>query len=75
MLQTDMFMVEGHIGCRFNPSAHVSDMSSHLEIDVTAKIPQRFTKYPLLSVPSESLMAKIKGKLGEKDFCENGSKR
>lgn len=63
-----MFIVERHIGSPFDPSANVPGVSSHLGIDAAVKIPERFTKYPPLSVPSESLMAKVKEKFGKEDF-------
>jgi UbiD family decarboxylase len=66
--QTDMFIIDGHIGSPFDPSANVPGVSSHLGIDATVKIPERFTEYPPLSIPSESLMVKVKEKFGKEDF-------
>jgi len=67
---SDTFIIDEHIGYPLDPSANVPGISSHMGIDATVKIPERFTEYPPLSIPSESLMTKIKDKFGREDFWQ-----
>jgi hypothetical protein len=69
-----MFILDRHISSLSDPSANVPSMWSQLGIDAAVKIPERFTKYLPLSVPSESLMAKIKEKFGKEFFGKKWSK-
>jgi UbiD family decarboxylase len=67
---TDTFVVNEHIGFPLDPSAQVPGISSHMGIDATVKIPERFAEYPPLSIPSQSLMAEIKGKFEKEEFWQ-----
>jgi 3-polyprenyl-4-hydroxybenzoate decarboxylase len=64
----DMIMIPNHIGFPLDPSSERPGESSHLGIDATIKVPERFEKYPPLSIPSEELLAYLKKKYGSTDF-------
>lgn len=65
---SDTYVIDNHIGFPLDPSANLPGVSSHMGIDATVKIPERFDSYPPLSVPSEGLMEKIRERYGETDF-------
>lgn len=65
---SDTYIVDQHIGFPLDPSASRPGVSSHMGIDATVKIPERFDTYPPLSVPSDGLMDTIKKLYGETDF-------
>jgi len=65
---SDTFIVNDHIGYPLDPSASVPGVSSHMGIDATIKVPERFKEYPPLSVPSDSLLAEIEQKYGRTRF-------
>ena len=65
---SDTFVINDHIGYPLDPSAVIPGVSSHMGIDATIKVPERFTAYPPLSVPSETLLAALGQKYGQADF-------
>jgi 4-hydroxy-3-polyprenylbenzoate decarboxylase len=65
---SDTFIVNDHIGYPLDPSASVPGVSSHMGIDATIKVPERFKEYPPLSVASEPLLAEIEQKYGRTAF-------
>jgi len=65
---SDTFVVNDHIGYPLDPSARVPGTSSHMGIDATVKVPERFTSYPPLSIASESLLKVIEEKYGHTGF-------
>lgn len=65
---TDTFVVNEHIGFPLDPSANVPGISSHMGIDATVKIPERFDTYPPLSIPSEDFMKTLKQRYGGTNF-------
>ncbi|MEW6665051.1 MAG: UbiD family decarboxylase [Thermodesulfobacteriota bacterium] len=65
---SDTYVVDEHIGYPLDPSAGRPGVSSHMGIDATVKIPERFESYPPLSVPTAGLMAEIRRLYGETDF-------
>ncbi len=67
---TDTFVVNEHIGFPLDPSACIPGVSSHMGIDATVKIPERFTEIPPLSIPTQSLMAEIEEKFGKEEFWQ-----
>lgn len=64
----DMMVIPNHVGFPLDPSSERPGESSHLGIDATIKVPERFEKYPPLSIPSENLLASLKAKYGSTDF-------
>ena len=64
----DTVVVNHHIGAPLDPSAARPGDSSLIGIDVPIKVPERFVEYPPFSIPSESLMRKVKEKFGREDF-------
>lgn len=65
---SDIFVIDEHIGFPLDPSASRPGVSSHMGIDATIKIPERFDAYPPLSIPSEELLEKVKKRYGHTDF-------
>lgn len=65
---SDTFVVNDHIGFVLDPSASVPGRSSHMGIDATVKVPERFDSYPPLSIASDSLLAEIQKKYGRTAF-------
>ena len=65
---SDTFVVDDHIGYPLDPSARNPGISSHMGIDATVKVPERFTSYPPLSIASDALLAEIKQKYGQFTF-------
>lgn len=65
---SDTFVIDNHIGFPLDPSSNRPGVSSHMGIDATVKIPERFDSYPPLSVPSEDLMEKMRQQYGETAF-------
>jgi 4-hydroxy-3-polyprenylbenzoate decarboxylase len=65
---SDTHIVNDHIGFPLDPSAKIPGISSHMGIDATIKVPERFTSYPPLSVPSDGLLAGIEKKFGRAPF-------
>ncbi|MBN1106907.1 MAG: UbiD family decarboxylase [Deltaproteobacteria bacterium] len=65
---SDTYVIDQHIGFPLDPSAGRPGVSSHMGIDATVKIPERFDSYPPLAVPSEGLMATIRKLYGETGF-------
>lgn len=65
---TDTFVIDNHIGFPLDPSSNRPGVSSHMGIDATVKIPERFDTYPPLSIPSEDFMETLKQKYGDADF-------
>lgn len=65
---SDTFVINDHIGYPLDPSAGVPGVSSHMGIDATIKVPERFTSYPPLSVASPSLLEAIERKYGHTEF-------
>jgi 3-polyprenyl-4-hydroxybenzoate decarboxylase len=65
---SDTFIIDEHIGYPLDPSASVPGVSSHMGIDATVKIPERFTSYPPLSIPSNDLMERLERAYGEAEF-------
>ena len=65
---SDTFVINDHIGYPLDPSANVPGVSSHMGIDATIKVPERFTSYPPLSIPSQSLLEIIERKYGHTEF-------
>lgn len=65
---SDTFIIDDHIGYPLDPSANRPGVSSHMGIDATIKIPERFESYPPLSVPSKALMEEMKQRYGHTEF-------
>lgn len=65
---SDTFVLDNHIGFPLDPSANRPGVSSHMGIDATIKIPERFESYPPLSVPSNDLMVALKSRYGDAAF-------
>jgi 4-hydroxy-3-polyprenylbenzoate decarboxylase len=65
---SDTFVVNDHIGFVLDPSASVPGRSSHMGIDATVKVPERFESYPPLSIASDSILKVIEQKFGGTDF-------
>jgi 3-polyprenyl-4-hydroxybenzoate decarboxylase len=65
---SDTHIVNDHIGYPLDPSAETPGVSSHMGIDATIKVPERFKNYPPLSVPSDGLLAAIEQKYGRLSF-------
>lgn len=65
---TDTFVVNDYVGMQLDPSASVPGTSSHMGIDATVKVPERFSSYPPLSIASESLLRAIEQKYGHTGF-------
>jgi len=66
---SDTFVINDHIGPYVSePSASIPGRSSHMGIDATVKVPERFNSYPPLSVASESLLQAIGLKYGKTEF-------
>jgi len=65
---SDTFVIDNHIGFPLDPSANRPGVSSHMGIDATVKIPERFDSYPPLSIPSEDLMATLRKRYGHTAF-------
>jgi 2,5-furandicarboxylate decarboxylase 1 len=65
---SDTFVVNNHIGFPLDPSASVPGVSSHMGIDATVKVPERFSSYPPLSVASDSLLEALGQKYGRTNF-------
>ena len=65
---SDTYVIDNHIGLPLDPSANRPGVSSHMGIDATIKVPERFDSYPPLSIPSEGLMETLKRRYGDTDF-------
>jgi UbiD family decarboxylase len=65
---SDTYVVSDHIGYPLDPSAGVPGISSHMGIDATVKVPERFNSYPQLSIASDSLLGEIARKYGHTAF-------
>jgi len=65
---SDSFVINDHIGYVLDPSANIPGISSHMGIDATVKIPERFSKYPPLSIASDTLLEKLAKDYGHTDF-------
>jgi 3-polyprenyl-4-hydroxybenzoate decarboxylase len=65
---SDTFIIDEHIGYPLDPSANRPGVSSHMGIDATMKIPERFDSYPPLSVPSKELMKTLKKRFSKTGF-------
>ena len=65
---SDTFIIDDHIGFPLDPSAKRPGVSSHMGIDATVKIPERFDTYPPLSISSEDLLEAIKHRYGHTAF-------
>jgi UbiD family decarboxylase len=66
---SDTFVINDHIGPIVSePSALIPGRSSHMGIDATVKVPERFNSYPPLSIASDALLEKIGLKYGKTEF-------
>jgi UbiD family decarboxylase len=65
---SDTFVIDNHIGYPLDPSASRPGVSSHMGIDATIKIPERFESYPPISVPSDDLMDTLRRRYGHTSF-------
>jgi 3-polyprenyl-4-hydroxybenzoate decarboxylase len=65
---SDTFVVNDHIGYVLDPSASRPGVSSHMGIDATVKVPERFGQYPPLSIASDDLLNRLEKEYGHTDF-------
>lgn len=65
---SDTFIVKDHIGFVLDPSASIPGRASHMGIDATVKVPERFNSYPPLSIASEPLLEAMVRKYRHADF-------
>jgi UbiD family decarboxylase len=65
---SDTFIIDEHIGFPLDPSAKRPGVSSHMGLDATVKIPERFDSSPPLSISSEDLLETIKHRYGHTAF-------